>query len=102
MLDEHRAASNQMVLEEQTVGVLHDILEPVAGMVYSRDAGFSVEVDCPHDLFVYTDRLRTQQIVLNLARNAAKFVENGFVRLSAANVDGNVTIFVMDSGPGAL
>jgi CheY-like chemotaxis protein len=51
-------------------------------------------------LVVMTDRLRLKQIVLNLGRNAAKFVEKGFIRLRADVVNGMVQVYVEDSGPG--
>jgi CheY-like chemotaxis protein len=47
-----------------------------------------------------TDRLRLKQIILNLGRNSAKFVNKGYIKLGAAVVDGNVQLFVEDSGPG--
>lgn len=100
MLDVHRATDNQMTLEEDSVDILHDIFEPVKSMIYSRDTNFVVLIDCPTDLVVAADRLRLQQVVLNLARNAAKFVEEGFIRLRASVVNGCVCIFIEDSGPG--
>lgn len=38
--------------------------------------------------------------VLNLVRNATKFVEHGFIRMRAAIVDDQVVLYVEDSGPG--
>ena len=38
--------------------------------------------------------------MLNLARNSSKFVESGFVRLSASVIDGHVQLSVADSGKG--
>ena len=38
--------------------------------------------------------------MLNLARNSSKFVESGFIRLSAAVIDGHVQLSVSDSGHG--
>lgn len=100
MLDLHRASSNQMVVDNSPVDVLSDILHPVASMLYRRDDIFEVLIECPENLVVVTDRLRLKQVVLNLARNAIKFVEEGFVRLYANVVDGRVRIYVEDSGPG--
>lgn len=55
----------------------------------------------PAMMFVRTDRLRMQQVVLNLVgRNAAKFVDEGFVKFRADVIDNSVHIFVEDSGPG--
>ena len=39
-------------------------------------------------------------MVLNLSRNAMKFVVKGFVRLRAAVVEDSVLIMIEDSGPG--
>jgi signal transduction histidine kinase/CheY-like chemotaxis protein len=100
MLDMHRASSNQLKIEMAHADLLRDVLEPVASMLYHRCADFEVLLDCPQDLVVKTDRLRLKQIVLNLGRNAAKFVEKGFVRLRADVVDGMVQVYVEDSGPG--
>lgn len=100
MLDLHRAQSQQLVIESVPTDMKSDILEPVATMIYRRDEAFEVEINCPDDLVFLTDRLRVKQIILNLARNSAKFVEKGFVRLRAERVDGDVVIYIEDSGPG--
>jgi signal transduction histidine kinase/CheY-like chemotaxis protein len=100
MLDMHRASSNQLKIDMAHADLLRDVLEPVASMLYHRYADFEVLLDCPQNLVVKTDRLRLKQIVLNLGRNAAKFVEKGYVRLRADVVDGTVQVYVEDSGPG--
>jgi hypothetical protein len=100
ILDVHRATRDQMVLEQDDVDVLHDIFEPVTSMIYNRDTNWTILVSCPEGLIIKADKLRLQQIVLNLARNSAKFVHEGFVRLKADIVDGKVHIYVEDSGPG--
>lgn len=83
-----------MVLEMDAVDMKHDIFQPIASMIYSRDTNFTVEVDCPEGLVVKSDKLRLQQIVLNLARNSAKFVNEGFIRLRAEVLDDSVYIFI--------
>jgi signal transduction histidine kinase len=100
MLDIHRAANKQMTIDKTAVSILHDIFEPVAAMLYIRDEAFEVVLDCPEDLLVMADRLRLQQVVLNLSRNSAKFVEEGYIRLRADVVDNSVCVYVEDSGPG--
>jgi signal transduction histidine kinase/CheY-like chemotaxis protein len=100
MLDMHRASSNQLKIDLAPADLLKDVLEPVASMLYHRCADFEVLLDCPQNLVIKTDRLRLKQIVLNLGRNAAKFVEKGFVRLRADLVDGMVQVYVEDSGMG--
>ena len=100
MLDLHRAKSRQLVIEYSPTDMKSDILEPVATMIYRRDEGFEVELDCPDDLVFLTDRLRLKQIILNLARNSTKFVEKGFVRLRAERLGNDCVIHIEDSGPG--
>jgi signal transduction histidine kinase/CheY-like chemotaxis protein len=100
MLDMHRASSNQLTIDMAPTDLLRDVLEPVVSMLYHRCGEFEVLLDCPKNLVVMTDRLRLKQIVLNLGRNAAKFVKKGFVRLRADFVDGMVQVYVEDSGPG--
>jgi len=100
MLDMHRAASNQMKLNFAPTDILKDVLEPVSSMLYCRGDNFEVTVDCPKNLIVSTDRLRLTQVILNLGRNSSKFVIEGFIRLRASVVDGNVQLCVEDSGMG--
>ena len=66
-------------------------------------------IDCPPNLVIHSDRLRLKQVILNLAINASKFVEEGFIRLGArvhsstlkSSTDRTrVHVFVEDSGPG--
>jgi len=100
MLDLHRAKSQQMMLDYIPTDIRHDILQPVAAMLYRRDENFDVHVHCHEPIVVSVDRLRLKQIVLNLARNSAKFVEHGFVRLTANKTPNGICIHVEDSGPG--
>lgn len=100
MLDMHKAASMKMDISLAPADMKRDILEPVAAMLYHRDSNFEVQVDCPESLILSTDKLRLKQIVLNLGRNSTKFVERGFIRLSASVVDDRIRIMIDDSGPG--
>lgn len=100
MLDMHRAADKQLKVNMSPTDVLHDVLEPVHAMLaQKREDRIKVEVDCPADLWVETDGLRLKQIMLNLGRNSSKFVNVGYIRLCAAEVDGEVILSVEDSGP---
>jgi signal transduction histidine kinase/FixJ family two-component response regulator len=100
MLDMHRATSNQMHIEMAPTDLLRDVLEPAATMLHRRGDAFEVIVDCEKNLIVQTDRMRLKQIILNLASNSKKFVQKGFIRLSAGEIDGTVKLHVDDSGPG--
>jgi signal transduction histidine kinase len=102
MLDLHRATSGQMELKESPTSVLDDILRPVTNMLYTRGPSVKVILDCPPNLFIMADRLRLVQIVLNLGRNALKFVTKGFIRFRATTEEDTqlVRIYIEDSGPG--
>ena len=101
MLDMHKASSGQLHITISNVSLREDILEPVATLLYRRENGLTVEVDCPENLTAPTDRIRLKQIIVNLSSNSCKFVSRGFIRIGAfVGADGNVIVFVEDSGPG--
>lgn len=100
MLDMHRAANKQLKVSLTPTDILHDVLEPTASILTQRGGKVDVTVDCPKNLFVMSDRLRLKQVVLNLGRNSSKFVDEGFIRLTARPVGETVLITVEDSGPG--
>jgi signal transduction histidine kinase/CheY-like chemotaxis protein len=100
MLDTYRAADNKLEIKLAPTDLLKDVLEPVCNMLYQRDGGVDVTVDCPNNLIIATDCLRLKQIMLNLGRNSTKFVHSGFIRFRAAVVGGLVEVYVEDSGPG--
>ncbi|CAB9528965.1 respiration control sensor protein ArcB [Seminavis robusta] len=100
MLDIHKASDNKIKIEMAPTDILQDVLEPVSAILYKRMASFEVVVDCPPNLVVMTDSIRLKQVVLNMVRNASKFVEKGFLRMRADVVDQQVIIYVEDSGPG--
>lgn len=101
MLDMHRASSKQLKIELGPTDILRDVFEPASSMLYQRGTGFELEISCPENLVVLTDRLRLTQIVLNLSRNSSKFVSKGFIRLAASLLpNGTVQVVVEDSGPG--
>ena len=100
MLDMHKAASKQLKIDLAPTDLLHDVLEPVHSMLHQRGSKVKVLVDCPRDIVVLSDRLRLKQVLLNLARNSVKFVEEGFVKLKVQVVDDLVELSVEDSGSG--
>ena len=100
MLDMHRAFSNQLQVTMVATDLIHDVIEPVAGMLHRRGSKIKMLVECPPDLIILTDPLRLKQVILNLGRNSSKFIDVGFIKLTAVIVDGLVRIYVDDSGCG--
>jgi signal transduction histidine kinase/CheY-like chemotaxis protein len=101
MLDLHRSANKEMKLNMEPTDILQDVIEPVASILFMRGAKVEILTDCPQNLIVNADQMRLKQILLNLANNAVKFVEKGYIRLRAEVVNGdNVEIKIEDSGAG--
>ena len=100
MLDIYR--SSEIKVKLAPTDIKKDIFEPTSSVLHKRTSNYDFIVDCPDNLVVMTDPIRLKQVVLNLVRNATKFVERGFLRLRA-DVFGStqhVRIYIEDSGPG--
>lgn len=100
MLDLNRATDKKIELHEEPADLAICVIQPVLAMIYTRNVPFEVQMECPENLTIMTDILRLKQVLLNLARNSAKFVDKGFIRIKAEVIDGRVLIYVQDSGPG--
>lgn len=100
MLDMHRAANKNLLLDETPLDVNRDILEPVVSMLYKRNVGFDILTECPDGMYIVSDRLRLKQILLNLCRNSARYVEKGYIKLATQVVEGNLQFIVEDTGYG--
>lgn len=67
----------------------------------AREQGYSTEVDSGPELKICTDPLSTEQLLLNLLRNAWQACPEGPVRIGwRENDQGQVVIRVDDAGPG--
>lgn len=102
LLDLGKIENRQMSLNTSPTDLLNDVMEPVATIVRRRHEALEIKVDCPENVVVETDRMRLKQVVLNLAQNSKKFLEQGFIRLRVQVLpgEGGVEISVSDSGPG--
>jgi signal transduction histidine kinase/CheY-like chemotaxis protein len=79
-------------LLRDTVGIVDDLF---------RGQPVRLEVEIAPDLpTLKIDRTRIRQVLLNLLNNAARFTEEGAVRVEAKRGDGEVVIAVSDTGPG--
>jgi signal transduction histidine kinase len=59
-----------------------------------------VDVSCPPEAAVLTNRELVEQAVFNVAENAAKYTAEGRIELAARVVDGRAEISISDTGPG--
>ena len=82
---------------------LAEVLKPVLaiGQQLARDKGLTWHVEIPPKLpFVWGDRTRLRQVVLNLVNNAVKFTAKGHVTLSVRVEDRFLILSVQDTGLG--
>jgi signal transduction histidine kinase/HAMP domain-containing protein len=80
--------------------LVRPLLEHAAAGITARP-GVAVEVDCALDLAVQAQVELAEQIVANLADNAAKLTERGRIVLRARPAPGDrIAIEVSDTGPG--
>ena len=65
----------------------------------AEQKGLVFHLEVPQ-LYVESDPLLLERILRNLLGNACKYTEHGEIRLRAENLDGEVCVFVEDSGIG--
>jgi PAS domain S-box-containing protein len=95
ILDISKIEAGKMELFPESFDV-KGLIEELAGTVRPLMAqrGNAFEVACPPDAgFMFSDLTRLRQVLLNLLSNAAKFSQQGRVRLSVERV-------ALESGPG--
>lgn len=67
----------------------------------ATNKGIDITIDIPEDMVVYADENMLESTIRNIATNAVKFTEKGGkVLISAQNNNGDVKVFIKDSGIG--
>jgi signal transduction histidine kinase len=100
LLDLSRLTCGKIELDLADVEV-RPLLEEVARGVRATLGGRSVRVDIECGVArITTDRMRLQQILTNLGTNAAKFTDEGRIRIAASADQDTVAFVVEDTGCG--
>lgn len=110
ILDMSRIESGKVSLEEHPCSmkdILRDLAMIMGPEADARELSLALDVDDLSDVKVFADKLKIDQILLNLLGNSVKFTSGGgTVRLAAAEVAGapcgsmRYRIVVQDSGIG--
>lgn len=80
--------------------IVADVGRELHAVLESKQIGLILDKSLATLPPVNADKMRTKQVVYNLIGNAAKFTENGTITLSGKTENGEVTIFVTDTGSG--
>jgi PAS domain S-box-containing protein len=78
---------------------LAPLLEGIAATLPAR-AEVEIRVDCPPRLTALANQELLEQALLNVAANAAKYVERGSIELRSSTANGSVVVAISDTGPG--
>lgn len=79
--------------------VAHNAVSTAAGLIGSKP--IRLEVDIQDGLpYVWADRARVSQVLLNLYSNAAKFTDEGAIRLTIGEAEDKVIVCLSDTGCG--
>ena len=100
LLDVSRMESGSFSISKEDFD-LRDIARAVSSVLSAtaQSKGLALECEAPR-LAARSDPARITQIALNLAGNAVKYTDQGFVRVSLNIEDATLTLTVEDSGPG--
>ena len=95
-----RLRQRDLALHPEAVN-LHEVVELTVATcrVLVGDKPLTITSVAPPELFVWCDRSKLQQILLNLTENAVKYTPSGEVTLGAADGE-QVTVWVEDTGIG--
>jgi signal transduction histidine kinase len=102
LLDLSRLESGRMDVHVERFGfasVVEEVVHTLQPQVQQKKLTLETRLDDP-TLELETDRKKTFQILLNLASNAVKFTEKGWVRIETRTTREGVDVTVSDTGIG--
>lgn len=102
VLDISQAESGRLSLRREWVDLRQDIatsLTVVQPLIEKKKLALEVRLD-ENIAEVYCDRTRIRQVLLNLVSNAARYTEQGQIRVELVRVDQCAQVSVRDTGPG--
>jgi signal transduction histidine kinase/CheY-like chemotaxis protein len=103
LLDDTRLATGHLAADPQPASirqVVRDVTATVDGLPRGEGVAVLTHVDADVPERLVIDELRVRQVVLNLVANAAKFTEQGHIRIDVSWRAGTLCVAVEDTGSG--
>lgn len=99
-LSKIEAGKMELTFDEVDIETLiKSVMSTVVGLVKDKPVRLEEEIE-PDLPPVKADPMRVRQILINLFSNAAKFTDEGTIKVTAKSTGSFVRISVIDSGPG--
>lgn len=104
-LSKIEAGKMELAIEEVDLAdLINSVMSTAVGLTKEKPIELQREIQ-PDLPLVHADRTRIRQVLINLLSNAAKFTEEGFIKIQArsqvnANGQEEIWVGVIDSGPG--
>ncbi|GIW61087.1 MAG: hypothetical protein KatS3mg087_2153 [Patescibacteria group bacterium] len=92
----HMSLSRSMI---NVTEIVQEAVEAVMPLFQKKSLTLNIYINDPQ-LYVFCDKLRIRQILLNLLSNAGRYTETGGVQVCVTTSPGEVIFSVQDSGPG--
>lgn len=105
ILDISKIEAGKMEMHFDDADFIREVVDPVISTAQGlvKDKPVTLVKQVPASLpTLYVDAIRLRQVLLNLLSNAAKFTEQGEIRLSVAVVAESLVVSVSDTGLGIL
>lgn len=83
--------------------IIHDVLDQVEGKAEKKGLDLRTADDVPDQLWVWADKQRIHQVIMNLVSNAIKYSkeeEPGWVEVNVVDEQDRVRVSVSDNGRG--
>jgi signal transduction histidine kinase/CheY-like chemotaxis protein len=103
ILDMGKMDAKRMPLFRERVepaAIINEIKELVSSQIAQKNLQLILEYE-PDLPYIFVDRTRIRQVLLNIVANSLRFTEDGYIKISSKLVDiDDVEISVTDTGPG--
>lgn len=89
ILDISKIESGKMEIHQEAYhlrGLLRDVINIIVTRITDKDIELIVDIDPKIPEYLFGDEMRVRQILVNLLNNAAKYTENGYIKLTLSAV----------------